>query len=174
MNNLLKHVDIFTDGGCLGNPGPGGYAAILVYRKARKEVFGGFRLTTNNRMELYACIAGLELLKYPCRVILSSDSRYVVDGMEKGWAKRWENNNWMRGKKSPAMNADLWARLLALCRLHSVRFTWIKGHAGHAENERCDHLAQQAAAGTNLPPDHPYEKGYANGPSALSYPAPGG
>lgn len=151
-------VLIFTDGSALGNPGPGGYGAIIVRDNARFELSGGFRRTTNNRMELMACIVGLEQLTSPAVVRVTSDSRYVVDGIAKGWAERWQKNNWMRTKTEPALNADLWQRLLALCRVHSVAFKWIKGHAGHPENERCDQLAVSAASQSGLPPDTIYEE----------------
>ena len=140
----MKKVEIFTDGACSGNPGPGGYGAILVYGKHRKEISGGNPTTTNNRMEMEAVIKGLEMLKEPCEAIVYSDSRYIVDAIEKGWAVRWEKNNWMRSKKDPALNADLWGTLLDLIRRHKVSFRWVKGHAGHPENERCDKLARDA------------------------------
>jgi ribonuclease HI len=138
-------VIIYTDGGCMNNPGPGGYGAVLMAGKKRKELSGGFQLTTNNRMELTACIEGLKTLKYPCSVALFSDSRYVVNGIEKGWAKRWRKKGWMRNAIEPAENADLWEQLLDLCDIHDVRFKWVKGHAGNRENERCDQLSKQAA-----------------------------
>ncbi|GBC60404.1 ribonuclease HI [Desulfonema ishimotonii] len=152
----IKTVTIYTDGGCLGNPGPGGYGAVLKYGEKRKELSGGFKLTTNNRMELLACIAGLETLRYKCRVTLHSDSKYVVDGIEKGWAARWKANKWMRNKKDRAENPDLWERLLDLCKQHEVRFVWVKGHAGVPENERCDQLATNAASGSDLQADKNY------------------
>ncbi len=155
----MKAVTIYTDGGALGNPGPGGYGVVLIAGKHRKELSGGFRLTTNNRMELLACIKGLEALKYPCEVSLYSDSKYVVNGITKGWAARWRKNGWMRNKKEAAVNPDLWARLLDLCQKHTVRFHWVKGHAGTAENERCDQLAKAAAQGPKLPPDPGYPNG---------------
>jgi ribonuclease HI len=138
-------VIIYTDGGCIDNPGPGGYGVVLLHGGKRKELSAGYRLTTNNRMELMACIAGLKSLKFSCPVILFSDSRYVVDGMEKGWARRWKSKGWMRNAIQPAENADLWAQLLELCDNHTVEFSWVKGHAGQAENERCDRLASKAA-----------------------------
>lgn len=136
-----KTVYIFSDGACSGNPGPGGYGVILRCDGREKELFGGEAATTNNRMELSGVIAGLEALKYPCKVILQTDSKYVVDGIEKGWAKSWQRNNWIKSDKKPALNKDLWERLLKLLEIHEVRFSWIKGHAGHAENEHCDRLA---------------------------------
>ena len=136
-----KLVYIFSDGACSGNPGPGGYGVILRCDGKEKELSGGEPDTTNNRMELSGVIAGLEALKYPCRVIIQTDSRYVVDGIEKGWAKSWRKNNWIKSDKKPALNKDLWERLLELLELHEVSFVWIKGHAGHEENERCDRLA---------------------------------
>lgn len=160
-------VIIYTDGGSLGNPGPGGYAAVLLHKGHRKELSGGFRLTTNNRMELMAAIKGLEALKRPCSVTLYTDSRYLVDAMSKGWARRWRANGWRRSKREKALNPDLWERLLDLCDQHDVKFVWLRGHAGDPENERCDQLSQQAARQENLPPDPGYEasRGQAEPPS---------
>lgn len=153
-------VIIYADGGCIDNPGPGGYGVVLISGDKRKELSAGYRLTTNNRMELMACIKGLETLKYSCPVILFSDSRYVVDGMEKGWARRWKAKGWMRNAVQPAENADLWAQLLELCDNHTVAFSWVKGHAGQVENERCDKLAKKAALSEeNLLQDAAYEIG---------------
>lgn len=148
-----RNVVIYTDGACLGNPGPGGYAAILIYQGKSKEINGGFRKTTNNRMEIMAAIMGLEALKTPCKVTLLSDSKYLVDAMRKGWVRRWQANGWKRNKKDHALNTDLWARLLKLCERHDVEFKWTRGHAGTPENERCDYLANQAALKPNLPED---------------------
>lgn len=136
-----KEVQIFSDGACSGNPGPGGYGVILRCGGYEKELSGGEPHTTNNRMELLGVITGLEALKYPCRVTVQTDSRYVVDGIEKGWARSWRKNGWIKSDKKPALNSDLWGKLLDLLEIHEVRFTWIKGHAGHPENERCDRLA---------------------------------
>lgn len=136
-----KTVYIFSDGACSGNPGPGGYGVILRCDGKEKELSGGEAHTTNNRMELSGVIKGLETLKFPCEVIIQTDSKYVVDGIEKGWAKSWRRNGWVKSDKKPALNSDLWGRLLELLEVHDVRFTWIKGHAGHEENERCDRLA---------------------------------
>ena len=135
-------VYIFTDGACSGNPGPGGWGAILRYKGMEKELSGYEEHTTNNRMELTGAIEALRLLKRPCEVILQTDSRYVVDGIEKGWAEGWRRNNWKKADKKPALNPDLWEQLLDLCKTHDVKFSWIKGHAGHEENERCDELAR--------------------------------
>lgn len=137
----LKNVLMFTDGACSGNPGPGGWGTILRYGTAEKELSGGEADTTNNRMELLAVINGLAALKEPCHVTIQSDSRYVVDGIEKGWARSWKQNGWRKADKKPALNADLWEKLLTLLDIHQVTFVWIKGHAGHPENERCDQLA---------------------------------
>lgn len=137
----MKKVFMFTDGACSGNPGPGGWGTILRYGDAEKELSGGDAQTTNNRMELLAVINGLAALKEPCDVTIQSDSRYVVDGIEKGWARSWKRNGWRKADKKPALNADLWEKLLTLLDIHTVRFIWIKGHAGHPENERCDQLA---------------------------------
>ena len=140
----MKKVNIYTDGACSGNPGPGGYGAVLIYGEHRKEFSGYEPNTTNNRMEIMGVIVALEALKMPCQVNLTSDSRYVVDAIEKGWAIRWKQNSWMRNKKEPALNVDLWERLLPLLDTHKVTFHWVKGHAGHIENERCDTLARRA------------------------------
>ena len=158
----LKDVTIYTDGGCEPNPGAGGYGAILISGRARKELSGGFCLTTNNRMEIYAAIAGLEALKFACKVTLYSDSRYLVDAMIQGWVERWKANGWRRNKKEKALNIDLWKRLLTLCERHEVRFEWVKGHAGHHLNERCDELAMAATQKPNLPVDEGYEQTYMN------------
>ena len=136
-----KNVYIFSDGACSGNPGPGGWGCFLGGQGKEKERAGGEAHTTNNRMELSGVIKGLEALKFPCDVIIQTDSKYVVDGIEKGWAKSWRKNGWVKSDKKPALNSDLWGRLLELLEIHRVRFSWIKGHAGHAENERCDRLA---------------------------------
>ena len=137
----MKQVEIFTDGACSGNPGPGGWGAVLRYKGHEKELSGGEAETTNNRMELTAFIRALECLKEPCDITLCSDSRYVIDGLEKGWAKGWRARGWKKSDKSPALNPDLWARLLDLTEQHQIHYIWIKGHAGHPENERCDRLA---------------------------------
>ena len=152
-----KHVIIYTDGACTGNPGPGGYGAVLIYGEHRREISGGYRLTTNNRMELMGPIKGLETLNQSCQVTLHSDSQYVVEGVEKGWAKRWRGNGWMRNKREQAVNPDLWGRLLDLCETHDVEFRWVRGHAGDPENERCDQLAVEAAHKEELPTDEGYE-----------------
>jgi ribonuclease HI len=153
----LKRVSLFTDGACIGNPGPGGYAAILDYQGARKEITGGARLTTNNRMELMAVISGLDALKEPCAVRVTSDSVYVINGILEGWARKWRPNGWRKSDKTPALNSDLWGRLLRLCERHTVDFEWVKGHNGHAENERCDKLAFATAQRDDLPADEGYE-----------------
>ena len=158
MNALAdKHVDIYTDGACLGNPGPGGYGAVLLYGGHRKELSGGFRLTTNNRMEIMAVIVGLEELQEPCSVSLYSDSQYVVNAISKGWAKRWKANGWKRNSKGEkALNPDLWDKMLDLCGKHEVTFKWVKGHSGNKENERCDSLAVDSAKMKELPADSGY------------------
>ena len=137
----MKHVDIFTDGACSGNPGPGGYGAILRFGDKEKEVSGGSHNTTNNRMELSAAIEALKILKEPCEVTLYSDSQYLCNAMTKGWAEGWRKKGWKRGKNEPALNPDLWEELLNLTAVHKVEFSWVRGHAGHPENERCDRLA---------------------------------
>jgi ribonuclease HI len=137
----MKKVMIFTDGACSGNPGPGGWGTILRYGDKEKELSGGEANTTNNRMELTAVISGLEALKEQCEVVVTTDSKYVVDAVTNGWARAWRAKGWIKGDKKPALNPDLWSRLLDLLDEHKVTFNWIKGHAGHPENERCDKLA---------------------------------
>ncbi len=168
MTDRIKDVTIYTDGGCLGNPGPGGYGVVLRFGKHQKKLSGGFRLTTNNRMEVMAAIAALEALTVPCEVTLHSDSKYLVDAMTKGWVTRWKANGWRRNKNDKAVNVDLWERLLAACADHEIVFQWVKGHAGHADNETCDVLAKKAAAEQNLPRDEGYEQATspAAGPTA--------
>ncbi|MBQ9518477.1 MAG: ribonuclease HI [Firmicutes bacterium] len=153
----LKSLDIYTDGACSGNPGPGGYGVVMLYKNQRKELSEGFKKTTNNRMEVLAVIKGLEALKIPCQVTLYSDSKYVVDAVTKGWVKKWKANNWIKADKKKALNVDLWERLLALLDKHKVIFVWVKGHADNVENERCDFLARQAIAGGNLLNDDGFE-----------------
>ena len=138
---MTKYIEIFTDGACSGNPGPGGWGVVLRYGNHEKELCGGEKNTTNNRMELTAAIEGLSALKEPCRVKLTTDSKYVADGIDKGWAKSWQANGWRKADKKPALNPDLWEKLLALLDIHDVEIQWVKGHAGHPENERCDRLA---------------------------------
>lgn len=137
----MKKVEIYSDGACSGNPGPGGFGTIIVYKGIEKEICGGEANTTNNRMELLGAISGLEALKEPCEVTLTSDSRYLVDGITKGWAKSWRAKNWIKSDKKPALNSDLWGRLLDLLDKHKVEFVWVRGHVGHPYNERCDKLA---------------------------------
>lgn len=141
MEAPQKEVQIFTDGACSGNPGPGGWGAILRYGAHEKELSGGAGETTNNRMELTAVIAALEALKEPCAVTLTTDSRYVADGVTKGWAAGWRRRGWKKADGKPALNPDLWERLLTLLEKHKVEIIWVRGHAGHPENERCDRLA---------------------------------
>ena len=150
-------VSIYTDGSCLVNPGPGGWGVVMLYGAHRRELSGGFRETTNNRMELMAAISGLEALKEECRVILYSDSQYLVKGMSEGWAKRWQANGWKRNRREKAINPDLWERLLTLAENYEIEFKWVRGHAGVTENERCDELAVAAAHQPNLPRDNNYE-----------------
>ena len=137
----MKHVDIYSDGACSGNPGPGGYGTIIVYKTTEKVISGGEAETTNNRMELLGAIAGLCALKEPCHVTLTSDSRYLVDAVTQGWAKKWRNAGWIKPDKKPAANPDLWQKLLELLEVHEVEFVWVRGHEGHPYNERCDSLA---------------------------------
>ncbi len=142
---MYKKVYLYTDGSCKSNPGPGGWCAILVYGTAEKVLSGGERETTNNRMELTAVIRGLEALKSKCEVELVSDSQYVINGLSKGWAASWKKNGWRKADKSPALNPDLWERLLDLSSYHTINCSWTKGHAGHSYNERCDTIAQGEA-----------------------------
>ena len=137
----MKKVYIYTDGACSGNPGAGGWGAILRYGSAEKELSGAEPDTTNNRMELTAVISALEALKEPCEVILTTDSKYVCDGINLGWARSWRSKGWIKSDRKPALNPDLWERLLELSEKHKITFVWVKGHAGHPENERCDRLA---------------------------------
>lgn len=141
----MKHVDIYTDGACKGNPGPGGYGTIIVYNGIEKELSAGFPKTTNNRMELSAAIAGLKALKEPCDVTLYSDSKYLVDAINLGWARSWKSRGYIKSDKKPALNPELWDDLLSLLDVHNVTFVWVKGHAGHKYNERCDSLAVSEA-----------------------------
>lgn len=141
MNDNNNIVEIFTDGACSGNPGPGGWGAVLRYNGAEKEISGGEANTTNNRMELTGVIEALSALKRPCKVIITTDSKYVCDSISKGWAKSWQKNGWVKSDKKPALNSDLWEKCLKLLEIHDVTMKWVKGHAGHPENERCDALA---------------------------------
>ena len=145
----MKFVELFTDGACSGNPGKGGWGAILRFAGREKELCGGEMQTTNNRMELTAVIRGLEALKEPCQVRLTSDSKYVIDAITQGWVYGWQRNGWRKADKKPALNVDLWEQLLPLLERHQVEFVWVKGHQGHPENERCDKMA--VAYYNNLP-----------------------
>lgn len=137
----MKEIEIYTDGACSGNPGPGGWGAILMYKGVEKELSGGERETTNNRMELTAVIEALKALKEPCLVQLYSDSKYVIDALSKGWARSWQKKNWIKSDKKPALNVDLWEVLLGLCDVHEVTCHWVKGHADNKFNARCDEMA---------------------------------
>ena len=137
----MKKVTLYTDGACSGNPGPGGWGAILEFQGTEKELSGGEASTTNNRMELTAVIEGLSALKEPCIVELYSDSKYVIDGLSKGWAATWQKNGWRKSDKKPALNPDLWEKLLELTHIHQLRYHWVKGHAENPKNNRCDALA---------------------------------
>ena len=137
----MKRVELYTDGACSGNPGPGGWGAILRFEGREKEMSGGESDTTNNRMELTAVIEGLAALNERCSITVTSDSKYVIDGIQKGWAKGWKRNGWRKADKKPALNPDLWDRLLTLVEAHEVTFVWVRGHQGHEFNERCDRLA---------------------------------
>lgn len=154
----MTEVTIHTDGACSGNPGPGGYGVLLQSGRHRKELSAGYRRTTNNRMELMAVIAALRLLNRPCAVVLYSDSRYVVDAIEKGWARSWRTRGWVKADRQPAQNADLWAEALDLLARHQVRLVWVKGHAENEGNNRCDQLATTAARGPGLQVDSGFER----------------
>ena len=142
----MKHIDIYTDGSCRCNPGPGGWGAVLVYKGIEKELCGGERDTTNNRMELTAVIKALQALKEPCDITLTSDSKYVLDALTNGWAESWRAKGWKKADKSPALNPDLWEILLDEVKKHNITYVWVKGHAGHPYNERCDEMAQNESA----------------------------
>ena len=157
MTTEAKSVTIYTDGACLGNPGPGGYAVVLLHGEHRKELSGGYRLTTSNRMEIMAAIAGLQALKQRCAVKLHTDSRYLQESISLGWAQRWRSKGWQKGD-GRRLNWDLWERLLDLCAQHDVEFVWLRGHAGDTENERCDVLSVQAAQKKDLSADTFYEQ----------------
>ena len=154
----MKHVEIFTDGSSRGNPGPGGYGTILRYKGKTRELSQGFHRTTNNRMELMAALIGLESLKEKCKVSIYSDSKYVVDAINKGWIVGWRQKGWTRGKAGALKNADLWKRIYNAFNRHDTSWHWVKGHAGHAENERCDELATMAADCSDQIPDKEFEK----------------
>lgn len=149
----LKTVKIHTDGSCLGNPGPGGWAAVVRCDDMRRELSGGYAQTTNNRMEILGVIRALESLGEPCSVDLYTDSQYVAKAIQDQWLANWQRNGWRTAAKKPVKNRDLWEHLATLLTRHTVRFHWLKGHAGHAENERCDELARTQAARMDLPPD---------------------
>lgn len=134
----MKHIEIFTDGACKGNPGPGGWCAILRYNSVEKMISGGEKETTNNRMELSAVLFALKALKEPCHITLQSDSKYVLDSLSKGWVYGWQKKGWKKSDGKPALNVDLWQQLLEEVKKHELDYVWIKGHAGHTENERCD------------------------------------
>lgn len=152
-------VTIHTDGACLGNPGPGGYGAILSWKDHEKELSSGYKLTTNNRMEILAVIAGLESLKDSCQVEVVTDSKYVRDAIEKRWLANWKKNGWKTADRKDVKNKDLWTRLDGLLSRHKVKLTWVRGHNGHPMNERCDRLARAAAQGSGLEPDTGYRAG---------------
>ena len=140
----MKKINIYTDGACSGNPGPGGWGALLIYKTFKKELSGFDPKTTNNRMELTALIKALESLKEPCNIEIYTDSKYLCDAINKGWATNWQKNNWKKSNKEPALNTDLWEIILNLLKQHNAKINWVKGHNGHPENERCDQLATEA------------------------------
>lgn len=148
--NKPSQVIIYTDGACSGNPGPGGYGVVMMHGDHRRELSAGYRLTTNNRMELLAVITALQTLKQPCAVTLYSDSKYVIDAITQRWVYGWQQRGWRKSDKSPALNVDLWEQLLPLLKRHTVTFQWVRGHSANVENERCDYLAVQAAKGPEL------------------------
>ena len=152
----LKHISIFTDGSCLGNPGPGGYGVVIKYKNHVKELSGGYKLTTNNRMELLAPILALEALKEPCIVTLTSDSQYMRQGITQ-WIHGWKAKGWLTSNKTPVKNVDLWKRLDTARQIHKMDWQWVKGHAGHPENERCDQLAREAAQANPKTEDTGYQ-----------------
>jgi ribonuclease HI len=156
MTTNRKLVELYTDGACNRNPGPGGFAALLLCEGKERIVKGGFRRTTNNRMEIMAVLEGLRVLKRPCSVRVYSDSQYVVNTISRGWAKRWQERGWVLLDGGRALNADLWEQVLKLCSIHDVKCHWIRGHAGHKSNERCDQIARGFAARADLPVDKGY------------------
>lgn len=163
MSEAKLLVEMYTDGACSGNPGAGGYGTILRYKDSagnyhEKELTAGYKLTTNNRMELLAVIVGLEALKKPCRVKITSDSKYFIDAFEQKWIDSWQKNNWRTASKKPVKNVDLWQRLLAVMRQHEVELIWVKGHNGHEFNERCDKLAVNSSQSDNLLDDELFEQ----------------
>lgn len=154
----MLDIEIYTDGACIGNPGPGGFGVVIVQDGQQEKISGGFCRTTNNRMELMAAVVGLQKTPEDSAITLYSDSRYLVDSINQGSARRWKASGWMRNKKQPALNPDLWEKILSLCARHNkVTFIWVRGHAGHHFNELCDQLSNQAARQKNLPPDSAYE-----------------
>ena len=152
----MKEVTIYTDGACSGNPGKGGFGVVLNYMGKKKEISKGYRCTTNNRMEIMAALAGLSALKEPCKVVLYSDSKYLVDSVNKGWIASWQKNGWKNSKKEKVKNRELFEELIELMNVHEVEYRWVKGHDGHSENERCDYLATSAAKSDNLEEDTGY------------------
>lgn len=156
--SILPDVSIYTDGACVGNPGTGGYGVVLIFGNHRKELSAGYKKTTNNRMEMMGVIAGLQALKTKCKVKIYSDSKYVVETIQKGWIKNWKENAWRNRKGEKILNSDLWEKILQLTQVHDVEFIWVKGHDGIRENERCDKLAETAALQVSLLEDEGYEQ----------------
>lgn len=154
----MKEVVIYTDGACKGNPGPGAFAAVLLSGAHRREIAAGYRLTTNNRMELLAAIRALELLREPCEVVVHSDSKYLVQAINDKWIDGWQKRGWKTANREPVKNQDLWQRLLAATGAHRITWKWVKGHAGNKENERCDQLANEAVVGKNLLDDEGFSE----------------
>ncbi len=161
----MAEISLYTDGACSGNPGQGGYGVLIVENGKKRSIARGFRHTTNNRMELMAVIAGIKAVRQDAQVWVVSDSRYVVDAINKGWAQKWRRNGWKRNRRDKAENADLWAELLELLSERRVQFSWVRGHAGSPENERADRLAVRASQGVNLAVDRAFESGQTS-PSA--------
>lgn len=149
----MKKIELYTDGACSGNPGKGGFGIVLKYNDTVKTFSKGYNLTTNNRMELTAVITGLSMLKYPCEVVIYSDSKYVVDAIDKGWLYGWQKKGWKKSDGKPALNSDLWQQLIPLLKMHKTTFVWVKGHDGHKYNELCDKLAVEAYNGSDLETD---------------------
>ena len=170
----LKCVSIYTDGSCKGNPGPGGYGSVLISSGIRKEISGGYRLTTNNRMELQALLQALLELNEPCKLEVYTDSQYLLGGFQKNWVRSWKRNGWLTSAKEPVLNRDLWMKLDELLSSHSVNYHWVRGHGSNVENNRCDELAVRAARGRTLQEDLGYEVAGrpASRPSALQEPRP--
>ncbi len=167
-----RRIAVYTDGACKGNPGPGGYGAVILHEGSRKELSGGYRLTTNNRMELQSLVAALSALEAPCSLEIYSDSQYLIGGFQKSWVRNWKRNGWLTAAKEPVQNRDLWMKLDALLARHSFEFHWVRGHASNVENNRCDELAVRASRAKELMTDDEYEESSKRQSAERAKPAP--